>query len=139
MNSINILFTGDFAPCRNFEEIVLDKKEQVLGDALLHIEAADCSFTNLECVLTDHKKIINKSGPALKANPKCIEALKHFSVVGLANNHILDYGKQGLRDTLLACENLGLPTLGSGMDLAQAQKPFIHEVKDTKIAIISHC
>lgn len=135
--TINILFTGDFAPCRNFESIVLDKKEQVLGDALPFIEAADCSFTNLECVLTNHKKTINKSGPALKANPNCVEALKHFSVVGLANNHILDYGKQGLQDTLLACENLGLPTVGSGMDLVQAQKPFIHEVKGIKIAIIA--
>lgn len=137
MNSINILFTGDFAPCRDFESIVLDKKEKVLGDTLPLIEAADCSFTNLECVLTNNNKTINKSGPTLKANPKCVEALKHFSVVGLANNHILDYDEQGLQDTILACENIGLSTVGSGMDLAQAQKPFIYEVKGVKLAIIA--
>jgi Putative enzyme of poly-gamma-glutamate biosynthesis (capsule formation) len=134
---IKVIFSGDFAPCRNFEPIFKNSNNNPLREALSYVLEADLSFVNLECPLTKNNTPINKSGPALKANPKCIEALKHFSVVGLANNHILDYGKQGLRDTLLACENLGLPTVGSGMDLAQAQKPFIHEVKDTKIAIIA--
>jgi poly-gamma-glutamate synthesis protein (capsule biosynthesis protein) len=134
---INLLFSGDFAPCRNFESVVLEKKAQVLGDALPLIEAADLSFTNLECPLTTHNHTINKSGPALKANPACVEALKPFSVVCLANNHILDYGRQGLADTLAACNEAGLPTIGAGMDLKQAQQPFIQEVKGIKIAIIA--
>lgn len=137
MKKINILFTGDFAPCRKFESVVLDRKAQVLGDALSIIESADVSFTNLECPLTIHNETINKSGPVLKANPGCVDALKSFSVVGLANNHILDYGKQGLADTLAACEKAGLPTIGAGLDLKRAQKPFIKELKGIKIAIIA--
>jgi poly-gamma-glutamate synthesis protein (capsule biosynthesis protein) len=137
MSCLNILFTGDFSPCRNFESVVLEKKAQVLGDALSLIETADLSFTNLECPLTTHNHAINKSGPALKANPACVEALKPFSVVGLANNHILDFGKQGLADTLAACDQAGLITIGVGLDLKQAQQPFIQEVKGIKIAIIA--
>jgi len=134
---LNVLFTGDLAPCRNFESVVLEKKELVLGDALPLIEVSDLSFTNLECPLTQHNQAINKSGPALKANPSCADALKSFSVIGLANNHILDYGKQGLADTLAACYKAGLPTVGAGLDLKQAQQPFIQEVKGIKIAIIA--
>ena len=134
---INILFTGDFAPCRGFEAVVLDKKEQILGDALPLIKSADLSFANLECPLTDHNIAINKSGPALKAKPACSEALKSFSVVGLANNHILDYGKQGLVDTIAACNKIGLPTVGAGVDLKQAQRPFVKKINGIKFAIIA--
>jgi hypothetical protein len=134
---INILFTGDFSPCRKFESVVLDKKTDVLGDARSLVQQAGISFTNLECPLTDHNKSINKSGPALKADPLCIEALKDFSVVGLANNHILDYGKKGLEDTLKACENIELPYVGAGLNMEEAQAPFIQEVKGVKVAIIA--
>ena len=133
----DILFTGDFSPCRNFESIVLVKKTDILGDARSLIKQADISFTNLECPLTDHNKAINKSGPALKADPLCIEALKDFSVIGLANNHILDYGKKGLEDTMKACEYAGLSTVGAGINLQTAQVPFIREVQGVKIAIIA--
>ena len=134
---LKIIFTGDFAPCRGFESVVLDKKEQVLADALPLIESADLSFTNLECPLTAHNQTINKSGPALKASLDCIEALKPFSVIGLANNHILDFGKKGLMDTLQACKEAGLPTIGAGLDLDAAQRPFVQKVNGVKVAIIA--
>src|SRR5690554_1296144 len=114
MSTADMVFCGDFAPCRNFESVVLDRKEKVLGDALPLIQSADLSFVNLECPLTNHDQEINKSGPALKANIQCVEALRYFSVVGLANNHCLDYGKKGLADTISACNGVGLPTVGAG-------------------------
>lgn len=137
MKRINVLFAGDFAPCRRLEKIVIEKKQSVLGDALGIIKSADISFVNLECPLTEHLQAINKSGPALKASPECAEALKDFSVVGLANNHILDYGKKGLTDTIAACANQGRPTVGAGENLAQAQRPFIKKVDNLKVAIIA--
>lgn len=137
LSTVKLMFSGDFAPCRGFESLILEKKSTILGDVLPLIEAADVSFANLECPLTNHTQAINKSGPALKAEPLCIEALKGFSVIGLANNHILDYGKKGLEDTLKVCEDAGLSTIGAGLDLQCAQKPFIQEVKGVKVAIIA--
>lgn len=137
MSTLNVVFCGDFAPCRDFEKLILDKKEQVLGDALPLIQSADLSFVNLECPLTNHEQQINKSGPALKASPQCVDALMSFSVVGLANNHSLDYGKKGLEDTISTCHEAGLPTVGAGVDINQAQLPYIQEVKGVKIAIIA--
>lgn len=136
-DNIKLLFAGDFAPCRGFEAIVLERKDQILGDALPKIESADLSFVNLECPLTTFNQPINKSGPALKASPDCSYSLKPFSVVGLANNHILDYGRKGLEDTILACQNVGLSTVGAGSNIEKAQQPFIQDVKGVKVAIIA--
>lgn len=134
---VKILFAGDFSPCRGFESIVLEKKTDILGGALPIINNSDVSFVNLECPLTTSKKKINKSGPALKAHPKCAEALRPFSVVGLANNHILDYGESGLSDTLEACNCAGLTTVGAGKNLALAQEYFIKKVKGLIVAVIA--
>lgn len=137
MDSLRVLFAGDFAPCRGFESLVLDKKQEVLGDALKLILASDISFVNLECPLTTSGVAINKPGPALKASPKTIEALKQFSVVGLANNHIFDYGEDGLRDTLETCKEAGIATVGAGLSLEEAQQVYLHEAKGVSLAIIA--
>lgn len=136
-DTLSILFSGDFAPCRAFENPVLEKEEQVLGDALPLIQSADLAFVNLECPLTNSNDPISKDGPVLKANPECISAIGAFSVVGLANNHILDYGQDGLRSTLDACASIGLPTVGAGATITEAQKVFIKELDGVKVAVIA--
>lgn len=137
MSDISIVFCGDYAPCRGFESVVLNKQSSVLGDALPIIKNSDLSFVNLECLLTHHNIPIEKSGPALKADPSCIEPLKYFDVVGLANNHIMDYGITGLKDILDLCKTNNIPTVGAGLTLEDAQKPLIVERKGVKIAIIA--
>lgn len=134
---MKVLFAGDFAPCRGYEAIVLERKEKVLGEALPLVESSDLSFVNLECPLTTSSQTINKSGPALKASPKCVDALKPFSVVGLANNHILDYGKRGLEDTLAACELAGLPTVGAGINELHGRQVFTKEINGLKVGVIA--
>ncbi|GEB69775.1 putative poly-gamma-glutamate synthesis protein [Pseudoalteromonas carrageenovora] len=137
MSEIKVLFCGDFAPCRRFEPLVLSKKKQVLGDALPIIEDSDLSFVNLECPLTGSTKAINKSGPTLRADIKCVEALEPFSIIGLANNHILDYGAAGLADTLTSCHDLNLTTVGAGLDKAHTKEIAIKEVKGVRFAVIA--
>lgn len=137
MNDVSVLFCGDFAPCRRYENLVTNKKTKVLGDALEIVEESDISFVNLECPLTNINSPINKSGPALKANKQCIDALTPFTVVGLANNHILDHGKNGLSDTINLCHSHNLATVGAGLNLGEAQKPYIKNVKGLNVAIIA--
>lgn len=136
-NNINILFSGDFAPCRRFEKLVLEKKETIFDNALTLIQNADISFVNLECSLTTYKAPVEKSGPALQANPKCIEALKDFSLIGLANNHVMDLDTQGLKDTLEACSSINVPTVGAGLNIKESQKFQLIEKDGLKVAIIA--
>jgi len=136
-DDVSILFGGDFAPCRMFEDPVLEKGEDVLGDTLPLIKDADLSFVNLECPLTNSNHPINKDGPVLKANPACVKALSAFSVIGLANNHILDHGVKGLQSTIDACSSIGLPTVGAGLTINEAQKVFVKEMDGVKVAVIA--
>jgi len=137
MDTLSILFAGDFAPCRRFESLVLEKKEKIFNDALGLIGGADVSFVNLECPLTTSVDKIEKTGPALKSNPETVEAIKAFSVAGLANNHIFDYGVSGLKDTIETCSRAGMATVGAGLNIADAQRVVIHEAKGVKVAIIA--
>lgn len=53
----------------------------------------------------------------------------------LANNHILDQGKQGLDSTIAILEKEGIAYAGAGANLAEAQKPYIIIVNNIKVGI----
>lgn len=136
---MKIIFAGDYAPCRRYEKSVIEKKKTVFGNLVDDILESDISFVNLETPLTINDKPIKKAGPNIKAHPDCIHAIVEagFSIAGLANNHILDFGEQGLEDTLYACHEVGLSTCGAGKNLQAAQEPLILENKGVRIGFIA--
>jgi len=139
MESLNLLFSGDFSPCRRYEDLVLKRRGSVFGDLVCDIRASDVSFLNLELPLCGELNGIEKSGPNLRANPQCIEAAQKagFNIVGLANNHIMDYGEAGLKETIKSCDVIKLPFCGAGLNLEEAQEPYITNVRGLKVAIIA--
>lgn len=62
-------------------------------------------------------------------NAGCLTAAG-IDVCVLSNNHVLDWGGAGLRETLQTLEQEGFATAGAGRDLAQAQAPAIVDVAD---------
>ena len=138
-SSISIFFAGDYAPCRGFESLVLKKGSEIFGEFQENIAGADLSFLNLETPLCIKGKPIEKAGANLKAHPDCIKAVKNagFDVVGLANNHIMDFGNEGIEETIRSCRSAGLTICGVGKDLTQAQQVPIIERHGLKIAIIA--
>jgi len=136
-NTLNTIFCGDFAPCRKFENIVIEQKECVFGDALSYFADSDLSFVNLECPLTTTNSPISKSGPTLRAHPDCIHALNVFDIIGLANNHIMDFGSTGLESTINACRSINVLTTGVGSNLIEAKRFHIITVEGVSIAIIA--
>ncbi len=110
-DGINIILTGDFCPIGRIENLCITNEfEKIYGNVLPYLKDKDLSITNLECPLTDKFKPIKKTGPNLIAVPGCVDALKFggFDIVSLANNHLLDQDKRGLRDTLETCKKSGL-------------------------------
>ena len=61
-----------------------------------------------------------------------------FDVVTLANNHILDYGIEGLKNTLATLDSFGISHCGAGLDLAQAKKPAIIERNGFRVAFLGY-
>lgn len=139
MKEIALLFMGDFAPASNLNIATQSKGVQVWGDLLKEIEGADLSFINLECPLTTSSQAIDKSGPNIKADPKCVSALKCFDLVGLANNHVLDFGREGLSDTISTLEQESLSYIGAGVHKEVADKVHYQRFGDKTIAVIALC
>lgn len=61
------------------------------------------------------------------ANVPCLEAAA-LDVCVLSNNHVLDYGYDGLVETLETLHGAGIQTAGAGRDLLEAQGPAVLQV-----------
>ena len=57
----------------------------------------------------------------------------------LANNHVLDFGRTGLRETLDALAGAGLAAAGAGRDAAEARQPVAVPVPGGGRAVIFAC
>ena len=93
----------------------------------------------MEAPVTFAVKPIPKTGPSLRATSLTLDALKYcgFDVLALANNHIMDFGAVGLRDTIEACERSGISLVGAGLDYESVRKPLMVIASGLKIAFIN--
>lgn len=109
---------------------------------------ADLVFVNLEEPITLADTVTPfKSRAAIAAgrdyilrarNPAIPRLLRSAGVglVGLANNHMLDYTERGLRDTLAAFAEAGLPTVGAGLK-SSAERPYTYEKGRIRVALLA--
>jgi poly-gamma-glutamate capsule biosynthesis protein CapA/YwtB (metallophosphatase superfamily) len=112
------------------------------GDALPLLDGLrpDARIVNLETSITGRgafapgKAVHYRMHPA---NIACLTAARP-SVAVLANNHVLDFGDQGLADTLTALSGAGIPTAGAGRDAAAAQETTILPVDgDRRVVVLA--
>ena len=98
----------------------------VWGDALEAFRTADARIVNLETAVTCHPLPAPK-GINYRCHPANLCTLEAASIdcCVLANNHVLDWGEEGLIETLSALEAAGVPYAGAGRDSAEAQTPAI--------------
>jgi len=139
---IKILITGDFCPINRIQGLIdTSDYSKIFTDFLTVMKDSDISVTNLECPLIENGKKIEKSGPNLKASKNSIEALAYagFDLVTLANNHIMDYGDEGLFSTIDSCKKSKIDTVGVGINFNEAKKPFYKIVNNSKIAFVNFC
>ncbi|SMO50346.1 poly-gamma-glutamate synthesis protein (capsule biosynthesis protein) [Saccharicrinis carchari] len=138
---INILITGDFAPINRVEELsVKGNFQSVFNDFIDVFKNNDLNVVDLECPLTHANTTRPKTGPYQKAHPDTIGALRYadVSLLAMANNHIMDYGEQGVKDTLALCQQNGMATIGIGSSHDEAAKPYVLEQYGKKIALINY-
>jgi poly-gamma-glutamate synthesis protein (capsule biosynthesis protein) len=103
-----------------------DGVRQAITEELHELVAgADVAIANMEGPIRTCSAPISKSGPAIQMDTAAPFVLKRmgFDVVSLANNHIMDYGVQGLVSTIEACRREGLLISGAGNDEHEAMKP----------------
>lgn len=116
--------------------------ENLIGAELKNIwQKADCRIFNLEGPLTNVCDPIIKSGPVLKAPEDAISGIAALkpSVVLLANNHILDHGQTGAKQTLKLLNEKQIPVLGIGWTVEERRRSYIYEQGNIRIGIYNCC
>ena len=141
-NIISIAIGGDFCPSKQIESGLRNGNltiDGIIGSVLPLFAGVDISLVNLECPLTDRGTPIGKTGPHLRSSPLLIKLLTYIRVTGvtLANNHIRDYGDDGVIDTLDNCCNNGIKVVGAGMTLELARQPLHIMAKGRSVAFIN--
>lgn len=142
---MRVLIAGDFCAINRVNPVIAEGRFSLLFDEVKPIISnADLSVVNFEFPVIGKQSLtspIKKSGPNLSGSIKSIEALKYagFDACTLANNHILDQGKQCCIQTKTSIEFAGIKTVGVGKDLEDAGKALYIESKGEIIAIINCC
>ena len=67
-----------------------------------------------------------------------VQAEAGFSAMTLANNHMMDFGPEGLADTMRLLDEHGIAYAGGGLNADEARKPCILESKGVKIAMLGY-
>lgn len=97
------------------------------GGALAAVDRLnpDVRIVNLETAITRRGSFAPDKDVHYRMNPRNIEALCAIrpTVCTLANNHSLDFGPIGLRDTLDALRNAGIAAVGAGLNIDAARCP----------------
>jgi poly-gamma-glutamate capsule biosynthesis protein CapA/YwtB (metallophosphatase superfamily) len=136
--AVTFAFGGDV----HFEGVLRTKLAANPGTVLQSIapvlSSADIAMVNLESAITEQNTPIPKEFN-FRAPPTAIDAIKAAGVdlITEANNHSLDFGPQGLADTLAAKAATQFPVLGIGANATEAYAPFRTEVKGQRIAIFA--
>lgn len=61
-----------------------------------------------------------------------------LSVVSLSNNHIMDFGVEGLEDTIEILERFNILHVGAGMNESEARKPAIVSIGGLRVAFLAY-
>lgn len=106
-----------------------------LGESVAkHFADSDVVVGNLEAPLTASENRIPMKSYYLKADTSRMDLLRRFTAFSLANNHVLDYGKEGLTDTIRALCEIQTGYFGAGLTSMQSVQPYLIESKGIKLA-----
>jgi len=140
---INLFFVGDIMLGRGVEYMI-DKQGK--GDFKFpffkianEIKKADLLFGNLEGPISNNGLKVG-SIYSFRFKPEAIEGLVYadFDVLSLANNHMLDYQRIALEDTMDILKENNIEYVGAGFNKEEAFSLKVKQVKDTKIGFLEY-
>gem|GEM_PF-6297987 len=129
---LNVMFTGDV----HLGSAYNDKRlfDDDIRDACLK---SDYVVVNVESPITTSPPS-RMTGFVLHTPPQSANVLRAFgnTILNLANNHVLDHGVAGMRDTLQFARNRGWPCVGAGENFAEASAPCILEHHGISVGLL---
>jgi poly-gamma-glutamate synthesis protein (capsule biosynthesis protein) len=99
----------------------------------------DLMWVNNEFVYSDRGEALEGKAWTFKGATENVKYLHELGVdiVGLANNHVFDYGEDAFVDTLDTLQSAGIPYVGAGHDLAEASSPVYLDTDGIRVAYVA--
>jgi poly-gamma-glutamate synthesis protein (capsule biosynthesis protein) len=105
----------------------------IWGDALGELDRSrpDVRIVNLETAVTAANEPWPGKGIHYRMHPSNVDCLSAAKIdcCALANNHVLDWGHEGLRETISTLRAAGILTAGAGADETEARVPAVMAVR----------
>jgi poly-gamma-glutamate synthesis protein (capsule biosynthesis protein) len=137
--NISIVVTGDVMFGRNMPG-VLSLDESPYRYVSNVTSDSDILLVNTENPFTTSSNAVKPDVP-LKANPDYIPLIngtKGTVISANANNHVFDYGVEGMRDSIKNLDSNGIMHIGAGENKNEASKPAVFERNGYKITIFNY-
>ncbi len=135
-----LLFVGDIMLSRSVGKKIINANDPTFPFQKIAriIEEADLAFGNLEGPISDRGRN-QGSIYSFRADPKAVQGLSYagFDVLSLANNHIFDWGRDALEDTISLLQESNIAPIGAGKNEIEANNVYIKEIKGTKFAFLA--
>lgn len=137
----SLLFTGDVL----LSEYVLSNYNSKGIDGVVSsplrdkMVNADFTMVNQEFPFSTRGTKAPDKQYTFRVDPKYISIFKELGIdaVGIANNHVLDFGKEALEDTFTTLNDAGIPFSGAGHNLEEASKLVTFEKGGKKVGVIA--
>lgn len=99
----------------------------------------DLALINLETSVGTRGNAMADKEYTFQSKPETLEGIVSGGIdgVSIANNHILDYGREGFIETLKNLEKMGIPYAGGGRKKQEALKPAIWEINGMQIGLLA--
>lgn len=129
----SFLTGGDCAPDRKSAKGMFGPAERLLREA-------DFSFLNLENALSDRGVLMKGKPTSHRGKPALVAGLTDAGLdgVGIANNHVLDFGVPSLEQTMETLRTAGIPFTGAGMSLREARAPLVLERGGLRVGLLAY-
>ena len=104
------------------------------------LQRADVAFCQLELCITGRGTRLPQCRHTDRTNIRSAAALREagFHVVSFAGNDCMDWGNDGLFDTIDALQAADLKVVGVGANIELARKPVVVNVKGQRIAFLAY-
>ena len=114
-------------------------KDCISPELISTMQQADIMWINNEFTYSDRGEPLPVKAYTFRANSDRVENLKELGVdiVGLANNHIYDYGAEALLDTMDTLDKAEIPYVGAGHNIKEASEPVYMEIQGKTIAFVA--
>ncbi len=136
----DINFADDYIPVQYLDSLGSDDISDGIDERFIDLmREMDLMWINNEFAYSSRGEPLDGKAFTFRSSPEHVSWLHDLGVdiVGLANNHVFDYGEEGFLDTLATLEKAGIPYVGAGRSLEEAMRPVYLEADGFTIAYVA--